>query len=185
MCVFFFQAEDGIRDGHVTGVQTCALPIYPTIANMAQTEEIKSQCFFGLAIFGGATASVAISVTMTTGTLMRNTDPHQKNSKSKPPSRGPAAAPTTATDIHTAMAKLRSRTLVNVMRTRARLAGIIVAAPTPSRPRAAMSIQADGENAAASEPTPKILTPIRNTRRCPILSPSVPVPSNKPDSTSG
>src|SRR5207253_8425710 len=23
----FFQAEDGIRDGHVTGVQTCALPI--------------------------------------------------------------------------------------------------------------------------------------------------------------
>src|SRR2546427_13261215 len=26
---FFFQAEDGIRDLTVTGVQTCALPIYP------------------------------------------------------------------------------------------------------------------------------------------------------------
>src|SRR2546427_7836722 len=26
-CVFFFQAEDGIRDLTVTGVQTCALPI--------------------------------------------------------------------------------------------------------------------------------------------------------------
>src|SRR5690348_18185734 len=26
---FFFQAEDGIRDGRVTGVQTCALPICP------------------------------------------------------------------------------------------------------------------------------------------------------------
>src|SRR5205823_8858030 len=26
-CVFFFQAEDGIRDKLVTGVQTCALPI--------------------------------------------------------------------------------------------------------------------------------------------------------------
>ena len=25
---FFFQAEDGIRDRLVTGVQTCALPIY-------------------------------------------------------------------------------------------------------------------------------------------------------------
>src|SRR5690606_40053713 len=24
---YFFQAEDGIRDFHVTGVQTCALPI--------------------------------------------------------------------------------------------------------------------------------------------------------------
>src|SRR5690625_6969848 len=31
MCLcFFFQAEDGIRDGHVTGVQTCALPIFST-----------------------------------------------------------------------------------------------------------------------------------------------------------
>src|SRR5438094_6164609 len=27
---FFFQAEDGIRDRTVTGVQTCALPIYPS-----------------------------------------------------------------------------------------------------------------------------------------------------------
>src|SRR5699024_12192843 len=28
---FFFQAEDGIRDRNVTGVQTCALPIYRVI----------------------------------------------------------------------------------------------------------------------------------------------------------
>src|ERR1022692_4158510 len=28
MMMFFFQAEDGIRDYKVTGVQTCALPIY-------------------------------------------------------------------------------------------------------------------------------------------------------------
>ena len=28
---FFFQAEDGIRDVAVTGVQTCALPIYSGI----------------------------------------------------------------------------------------------------------------------------------------------------------
>ena len=27
---FFFQAEDGIRDYKVTGVQTCALPIWPS-----------------------------------------------------------------------------------------------------------------------------------------------------------
>src|SRR5699024_11863163 len=27
-CFFFFQAEDGIRDRNVTGVQTCALPIF-------------------------------------------------------------------------------------------------------------------------------------------------------------
>src|SRR5690606_40459259 len=31
----FFQAEDGIRDFHVTGVQTCALPIYVYPASTA------------------------------------------------------------------------------------------------------------------------------------------------------
>src|SRR5438132_12181038 len=32
---FFFQAEDGIRDHCVTGVQTCALPISPACATPA------------------------------------------------------------------------------------------------------------------------------------------------------
>src|SRR5206468_5519436 len=31
---FFFQAEDGIRDLIVTGVQTCALPIFPAVAEV-------------------------------------------------------------------------------------------------------------------------------------------------------
>src|SRR5438105_9471258 len=30
-CFFFFQAEDGIRDPLVTGVQTCALPILNSV----------------------------------------------------------------------------------------------------------------------------------------------------------
>src|SRR5690625_5919752 len=33
-CYFFYQAEDGIRDGHVTGVQTCALPISGQIVGL-------------------------------------------------------------------------------------------------------------------------------------------------------
>src|SRR5258706_12029021 len=33
---FFFQAEDGIRDWSVTGVQTCALPISPSASGPAQ-----------------------------------------------------------------------------------------------------------------------------------------------------
>src|SRR5437667_8899298 len=36
---FFFQAEDGIRDRDVTGVQTCALPILS-----ASTEEMTATC---------------------------------------------------------------------------------------------------------------------------------------------
>src|SRR5207249_5138877 len=31
---FFFQAEDGIRDRNVTGVQTCALPISTRISDV-------------------------------------------------------------------------------------------------------------------------------------------------------
>src|SRR5207249_5747770 len=34
---FFFQAEDGIRDRNVTGVQTCALPIYLRIGARAES----------------------------------------------------------------------------------------------------------------------------------------------------
>ena len=33
---FFFQAEDGIRDVAVTGVQTCALPIWGLLCESAQ-----------------------------------------------------------------------------------------------------------------------------------------------------
>src|SRR5256885_3634430 len=42
MFFFFFQAEDGIRDYKVTGVQTCALPIFVKIGK-AETdpEDIK------------------------------------------------------------------------------------------------------------------------------------------------
>src|SRR5437773_9434858 len=39
MIFFFFQAEDGIRDRDVTGVQTCALPIYRGTAWMAQVTD--------------------------------------------------------------------------------------------------------------------------------------------------
>src|SRR5207249_9098856 len=38
---FVFQAEDGIRDRNVTGVQTCALPIWPdSILNLPRHEPI-------------------------------------------------------------------------------------------------------------------------------------------------
>src|SRR5690625_7113951 len=40
--MFFFQAEDGIRDGHVTGVQTCALPIFQQLGGIAVTASDSS-----------------------------------------------------------------------------------------------------------------------------------------------
>src|SRR3989475_6923342 len=41
---FFFQAEDGIRDLTVTGVQTCALPILQDTAGKGETEQERILC---------------------------------------------------------------------------------------------------------------------------------------------
>src|SRR5699024_11265842 len=44
-CVSFFQAEDGIRDRNVTGVQTCALPIYSHLLEKHQFRVVFAQHF--------------------------------------------------------------------------------------------------------------------------------------------
>src|SRR5256885_10516748 len=49
---FFFQAEDGIRDYKVTGVQTCALPIYISRANCRAFCVILFQPVMGIITIG-------------------------------------------------------------------------------------------------------------------------------------
>src|SRR5690606_40728371 len=49
---FFFQAEDGIRDFHVTGVQTCALPIFLTTAERLRTIVGGAREVIGPSLFG-------------------------------------------------------------------------------------------------------------------------------------
>src|SRR5687767_15529812 len=51
---FFFQAEDGIRDKLVTGVQTCALPILQPLGRATGTNRI------GFTLSGDATYDVKI-----------------------------------------------------------------------------------------------------------------------------
>src|SRR2546430_13242982 len=63
---FFFQAEDGIRDLTVTGVQTCALPIFGASLMLPATLAILSSTFKGRergTAFAawGATAGVAVA----------------------------------------------------------------------------------------------------------------------------
>src|SRR5260370_35667190 len=41
---FFFQAEDGIRDSSVTGVQTCALPILKQLAKRKPNYKMEDLC---------------------------------------------------------------------------------------------------------------------------------------------
>src|SRR5215213_10696833 len=40
--IFFFQAEDGIRDWSVTGVQTCALPIFEGVGRERRAEPAEA-----------------------------------------------------------------------------------------------------------------------------------------------
>src|SRR2546430_5639555 len=57
MCLFFFQAEDGIRDLTVTGVQTCALPILPV--NMPPASTLPSGWTATLWIVGSPAVTLA------------------------------------------------------------------------------------------------------------------------------
>src|SRR5688572_32284716 len=52
---FFFQAEDGIRDLTVTGVQTCALPIFSTHSAMTAMPTIACEVEMRLPMYQAAT----------------------------------------------------------------------------------------------------------------------------------
>src|SRR6266536_4739167 len=56
---FFFQAEDGIRDPLVTGVQTCALPISPSPVPTATAVGVASPSASGHAITTAEIANVS------------------------------------------------------------------------------------------------------------------------------
>src|SRR5699024_11916120 len=66
---FFFQAEDGIRDRNVTGVQTCALPIFTygniiavhPFGNLACLVEVSGQQILDALELGSMQAGVSES----------------------------------------------------------------------------------------------------------------------------
>src|SRR2546429_7355253 len=51
---FFFQAEDGIRDVAVTGVQTCALPICDHILNSRSGPSVSCEVASASVLAGGS-----------------------------------------------------------------------------------------------------------------------------------
>src|SRR5690348_17774861 len=67
---FFFQAEDGIRDGRVTGVQTCALPISPK----SSRPRLKHVLLIAVAVLGTAGLITAGHHWWTVGRFNESTD---------------------------------------------------------------------------------------------------------------
>src|SRR5256885_9887665 len=61
-CCMFFQAEDGIRDYKVTGVQTCALPIYVGVGVQLPGSGQGSVHFMFGGQFTGSTAPGSVGV---------------------------------------------------------------------------------------------------------------------------
>src|SRR5207245_6178122 len=60
---FFFQAEDGIRDATVTGVQTCALPIFVPVGGHApEPANLKRARFLHDLWVTGAAAAIVLIV---------------------------------------------------------------------------------------------------------------------------
>src|SRR2546430_5526657 len=59
---FFFQAEDGIRDLTVTGVQTCALPISMLFTQTRTLPCLVSGALGALALIGAASRAQATSI---------------------------------------------------------------------------------------------------------------------------
>src|SRR5699024_12005089 len=64
---FFFQAEDGIRDRNVTGVQTCALPIWVGSARNARELVLENYPQAVIEVVDTAAATVSEAATVQIG----------------------------------------------------------------------------------------------------------------------
>src|SRR2546430_4045690 len=62
--IFFFQAEDGIRDLTVTGVQTCALPIFAQVYRVITPDDtfmLRKGSFRGLTMYARVKGDVELA----------------------------------------------------------------------------------------------------------------------------
>src|SRR5438874_1008226 len=93
---FFFQAEDGIRYLYVTGVQTCALPIFATIAatttgNQAAgtaTTDALSAGYTRAFQVGAVIIALAVPIALALLRLRPTTDtPHDESDRGEEDSR--------------------------------------------------------------------------------------------------
>ena len=101
-------------------------------------------------------------------------------SVSTPPASRPIEPPAEATNPYTPSAFACSRGCGNIVTIMPRMTAQVSAPPTPWTKRAAISISWVCATAHSSEAAVKTDRPTRNTRRCPIRSPTRPASSSRP-----
>ncbi len=132
----------------------------------------SSRCPPDSAVSGTTRTTPAIA-SATSGTLIRNTLPHQKCVSSRPPSVGPRMMPTPATADQAAIACGRSFGGNTALRMDS-VAGMTNVAPRPMTTLAMISVLVSVENAAATLPAANTARPPISEIRRPYRSPSAP-----------
>jgi hypothetical protein len=131
----------------------------------------------------GSRRRPATRVTMTTGTLIRNTACHEKCWRSQPPRTGPNPLLALATAAHTPIARARSRGSGKMVLMSDSVAGMISAAPMPIIARHTVSWSESWARPDSSEPTPNTARPAMRAPRRPNRSPRAPIVRSRPANT--
>lgn len=132
----------------------------------------------------GSRKRPATIATAITGTFTRNAACQLKCSSSSPPRIGPSAPPRAAIADQTPSAVARSLGLGNRVRIIDRVEGMIMAPPTPSIARTAITSPGESAQSTAVEARPNSEKPVSSIFLRPQRSPSALTVTRRPDSTS-
>ena len=124
----------------------------------------------------GTTRTTRTKPAITTGTLMRNTQPHQALASIQPPTIGTSGSARKFAAPQTPIARGRSSSSNRTVITD-RAMTIMAAPAAPRIARAAIRASDDGANAQAAEAAPKTTRPPSSTARRPYRSPRRPIGS--------
>ena len=152
----------------------------PTMERTVATKSQRPGC--GSRDSGRMTAP-ATNATAISGTLTRNAACQLKCSSSAPPTIGPTAAPMADTAAHTPSAVARSSASVKTDRISESVVGMIMAPPTPSSARVAITCSGDSAARISADAAPKTRNPASRIRLRPHRSASALIGISRPAST--
>ena len=112
---------------------------------------------------GGTDTATRAAIPAATMAMKAKMLPHQKRSRSQPPTIGPVAMPIPVVAPHSPIAMARSPRSVKTLTSKESVEGNIRAAPKPMKAREAMSSAIVPENAPARLPVAKTASPMSRT----------------------